>query len=418
MIDIKLFIDGHWRAGVSGDTIALINPATNGEIGRVAVANEADLEEAVLAADRGFKEWRALSGYARSQIIRAAAGHLAQRQEEIALLLTREQGKPLVEARLEIGNSVALIEWFAEEARRSYGRLIPARAAGVVQRVIKEPIGPVAAFTPWNFPIAQSTRKIAAALAAGCSMVLKGSEETPSSVAALVECFAAAGVPKGVLNLVYGVPAAISSYLIPHPKIRKVSFTGSTVVGKQLAEMAGRHMKRGTFELGGHAPAIVFEDADVDLAANRLAGAKYRNAGQVCIAPTRMMVQRSVYDRFVERFVARAKANIVGNGEAAETTMGALVNGRRVDAMTALVADAVRHGASVLTGGERIGNTGNFFAPTVLTDVSLDASAMNDEPFGPIALIAPFDELDAAIAEANRLPYGLAAYAYTGSAKT
>jgi succinate-semialdehyde dehydrogenase/glutarate-semialdehyde dehydrogenase len=276
----------------------------------------------------------------------------------------------------------------------------------------------VAAFTPWNFPINQAVRKCSAALAAGCSIILKGPEETPASCAALVKVYEDAGVPAGVVNLVFGVPAEISEYLIPHPTIRKVTFTGSTAVGKHLAALAGQHMKRITMELGGHAPAIVFEDADVDKAVKLLSGAKFRNAGQVCVAPTRFLVHETIYERFVDGFVAAAKAVKVGDGLDKDTQMGPLANPRRVDAMQGFVADAVAKGANLRTGGARIGNKGNFFEPTVLTDVPMAARIMSEEPFGPIAPIARFREFDEVVQEANRLPYGLAAYAYTRSAQT
>src|SRR3712207_2184247 len=306
----------------------------------------------------------------------------------------------------------------SEEARRAYGRVIPSRAEGVYQLVIKEPVGPVAAFTPWNFPINQVVRKLSAALASGCSIIVKAPEETPASPAELVRCFVDAGLPAGVASLVYGVPAEISGYLIPHPVIRKVTFTGSTPVGKQLAALAGAHMKRVTMELGGHAPAIVFDDADLDLAAKTLAGAKFRNAGQVCVSPTRVIVQEKLYEPFVERFVAAAKAVKVGNGLEQGTQMGPLAHDRRIPWVEGLVQDAKAKGAELHTGGERIGNKGYFYQPTVMTNVSKEARMMNEEPFGPVAMIAPFREMDEVVEEANRLPYGLASYAFTRSAKT
>ena len=311
-----------------------------------------------------------------------------------------------------------VIEWFAEEARRTYGRVIPARAEGVYQLVIKEPVGVVAAFTPWNFPINQAVRKISAGLAAGCAVILKGPEETPAACAELVRAYADAGVPAGVVQLVFGVPAEISEYLIPHPVVKKISFTGSTAVGKHLAALAGAHMKRVTMELGGHAPAIVFDDADIAAAAKILAANKFRNAGQVCIAPTRFLVQEAVYEDFVGRFVDLAKRLKVGDGLEPGTTMGPLANPRRITAMEGFVQDAVQKGAEVMTGGKRIGNKGNFFEPTVLTNITREMRVMNEEPFGPLALMVPFGSFDEAVAEANRLPYGLASYAYTRSAKT
>ncbi|MEA2776372.1 MAG: succinate-semialdehyde dehydrogenase / glutarate-semialdehyde dehydrogenase, partial [Acetobacteraceae bacterium] len=354
----------------------------------------------------------------RSKVMRKAADILRERADRVAHLLTMEQGKPLAEAKGEVLAGADVIDWFAEEARRAYGRVIPARAEGVYQLVIKEPVGPVAAFTPWNFPINQVVRKLSAALAAGCSIIVKAPEETPASPAELIRAFADAGVPAGVINLVYGVPSEISEYLIPHPIIRKMSFTGSTVVGKQLAAIAGAHMKRVTMELGGHAPAIVFDDADIDAASRMLAGAKYRNAGQVCVSPTRMLVQEKVYEQFVDGFLAHTKMLKIGDGLESGTTMGPLANARRINAMESFIGDARQKGATVRAGGSRIGNKGNFFEPTVLTDVPMEARVMNEEPFGPLAIISRFQGFDDVVTEANRLPFGLASYAYTRSAKT
>nr|WP_294546403.1 NAD-dependent succinate-semialdehyde dehydrogenase [uncultured Rhodopila sp.] len=416
--DVSLYIDGTWTAAAAGRSIDVVNPATGDKIGTVAHADRTDLDRALEAAAKGFRTWRKVAAFERSKLMRRAADILRGRADEIARVLTQEQGKPLPEAKGEVLAAADVIDWFAEEARRAYGRVIPARADGIYQLVIKEPVGPVAAFTPWNFPINQVVRKLSGAVAAGCSIIVKAPEETPASPAELVRAFADAGIPAGVVNLVYGVPAEISEYLIPHPVIRKISFTGSTVIGKQLAALAGAHMKRVTMELGGHAPAIVFDDADIAAASKLLAGAKYRNAGQVCVSPTRMLVQESVYEQFVEGFVAHAKAVKVGDGLESGTTMGPLANARRITAMETFIGDAQQKGATIRTGGSRIGNKGNFFEPTVLTDVSLEARVMNEEPFGPLALIAPFRGFDDVVAEANRLPFGLASYAYTRSAKT
>jgi succinate-semialdehyde dehydrogenase/glutarate-semialdehyde dehydrogenase len=415
--DVLLYIDGRWKTGETG-TLPIFNPATEEQIGTVAHASQSDLDEALAAAERGFRTWRNVPALERSNALRRAADFMRRNQEEIARTVTMEQGKPIGEARLECAAAAELFEWFAEEARRTYGRVIPARADGVMQIATKEPVGPVAAFTPWNFPLTQTVRKIAGALAAGCSVIVKGPEETPASTAFLVHALDDAKVPAGVVNLVYGVPSEISNYLIPHPVIRKVSFTGSTAVGKQLARLAGEHMKRATMELGGHAPVLVFDDTDVANAAKLMSAAKYRNAGQVCVSPTRIMVQENIYEQFLDMFVGNAKAVKVGNGLDATTMMGPLAHGRRVEAMEGLIADAVSKGASVRAGGERHANKGYFFQPTVLTDVPTDARVMNDEPFGPIALVAPFRTFNDAITEANRLPYGLSAYAYTRSAET
>ncbi|MDQ6685968.1 MAG: NAD-dependent succinate-semialdehyde dehydrogenase [Pseudomonadota bacterium] len=413
----QLYIAGEWMNARSGRTIPVVSPASGETIGTLAYAERIDLDHALDAAAKGFQVWKKISAYERSKMMRKAAGLLRDRVDAISRLMTMEQGKTLVEAKGEILNAADTIEWFAEEAKRTYGRVIPARGEGIYQLVLKEPVGPVAAFTPWNFPINQIVRKLSAALAAGCSIIVKAPEETPASPAELVRCFADAGVPAGTIGLVYGDPAAISSYLIPHPVIRKISFTGSTAVGKQLAALAGAHMKRATMELGGHAPVIVFDDADVAVAAKVMAASKFRNAGQVCISPTRFLVQEGIYESFVEQFVANTKKLKVGDGLEQGVTMGALANPRRATAMDANLEDAQKHGAKVQAGGHRIGAKGNFYEPTVVTELGNDAKAMNEEPFGPMAIINPFKNFEDAVAEANRLPFGLAAYAWTKSAK-
>ncbi len=413
-----LHIAGSWRGGAEGRTIDVLNPANEDVIGTVAHATKVDLDAALEAADRGFKAWRKVGAFERSKLLRKAADLLRTRADAVARLMTMEQGKPLGEAKAEILGGADTIDWFAEEARRTYGQVIPARAEGVYQLTIKEPVGPVAAFTPWNFPINQIVRKLAASLAAGCSIIVKAPEETPASPAELIRCFLDAGVPGDVIGLVYGVPSEISSYLIAHPVIRKVTFTGSTPVGKMLSALAGQHMKRVTMELGGHAPAMVFDDADVEHAAKTLAFAKFRNAGQVCVSPTRFLVQEKVYDQFVASFAGHAKALKVGDGLTEGTTMGPMANERRVPQMEAMLADAVSHGAEVVTGGSRIGNKGYFFEPTVVTGATADMKAMNEEPFGPVAMMRSFKDFSDVVTEANRLPYGLASYAFTGSGKT
>lgn len=416
--DVQLFIDGKWRNAAGNRSIPVLNPATEEVLATVAHASKDDLDEALAAAEKGFAVWKKVSAYDRSKLMRKAADIFRSRNEEVAKLMTLEQGKPLAEAKMEAMAAADIIDWFAEESRRAYGRVIPARAEGVYQLVVKEPVGPVAAFTPWNFPINQVVRKLSAALATGCSIIVKAPEETPASPAALIRAFADAGLPAGVANLVFGVPAEISEYLIPHPVIRKVTFTGSTPIGKHLAALAGAHMKRVTMELGGHAPAIVFDDADLDLAVKTLAGAKFRNAGQVCVSPTRFLIQEKLYAPFVEKFTAYAAGLKVGAGMDADTQMGPLAHERRVPWVEGLVADARQRGAEVHTGGERIGNKGYFYQPTVITGVGKDARMMNEEPFGPLAMIAPFTDLDEVVEEANRLPFGLASYAFTRSAKT
>ena len=414
--DTRLFIRGQWRDAADGRTLPVRNPATGQEIGRVAHAGLPDLDAALDAARDGFVVWRETPPAERCRVMRRAAGLLRERAADIAGLLTREQGKPVGEATIEVNAAADIIEWFAEEGMRAYGRVVPSRADPAVrQLVLKDPVGPVAAFTPWNFPINQVVRKLAAALATGCSMLVKAAEETPASPAALVQAFANAGLPDGVLGLVYGDPAQISGHLIAHPTIRKVTFTGSTAVGKRLAALAGSHMKRVTMELGGHAPVIVAEDADLGRAARVLSAAKFRNAGQVCISPTRFLVQRTVAQEFAQALAAHARELKVGDGLQQGTQMGPLANPRRIEAMQQLTRDALEQGATLLAGGKRIGEAGNFWAPTVLGDVPRQARVFNEEPFGPVAAIASFDTLDEAIAEANRLPYGLAGYAFTSS---
>jgi len=416
--DTRLLIDNEWVDAISGKTLDVVNPATGQPIGKVAHAGIADLDRALAATQRGFEAWRRIPAIERANTMRRAAALLRERAEDIARLLTQEQGKPLREARAEALAAADIIEWFADEGRRVYGRIVPSRNLAAQQHVLKEPIGPVAAFTPWNFPINQVVRKLSAALATGCSFLVKAPEETPASPAALLRTFVDAGVPAGTVGMVFGNPSEISSYLIAHPIIRKVTFTGSTPVGKELAALAGRHMKRVTMELGGHAPVIVAEDADVALAVKSSGMAKFRNAGQVCISPTRFLVHNSLRKEFSDALVRQTESLKLGDGLTEGTTLGPLANPRRMSAMTKLLEDARAKGATVATGGTRVGAAGNFFAPTVLLDVPLNADVFNNEPFGPVAAVRGFDTLDEAIAEANRLPFGLAGYAFTSSIKT
>jgi succinate-semialdehyde dehydrogenase/glutarate-semialdehyde dehydrogenase len=415
--DVKLFIDGEWRDALAGETIDVRDPATEEVIGRIAHARRADLDLALTAADKGFRLWRDVSAFERSKLMRKAADLLRERVDAISYVMTREQGKPFAQSKSEILAGAETIEWFAEEARRTYGQIIPARSGQVAQMAIKVPVGPVAAFTPWNFPINQVVRKLSAALATGCSIIVKAPEETPASPAELIRAFVDAGVPAGVINLVYGTPAEISEYLTAHPVIRKISFTGSTPVGKRLAALAGSHMKRATMELGGHAPVLIFDDADIENAIATTIPSKFRNSGQICVAPTRFLVQEGVADRFLDGFVRAAEKIVVGNGLHSDVTMGPLANERRIPAIEALIQDALSRGARIMTGGKRIGNKGYFFEPTVIADVPVEARMMNEEPFGPLAIVNRFLELDEAVAEANRLPFGLASYAFTRSAR-
>ncbi|RCW71762.1 NAD-dependent succinate-semialdehyde dehydrogenase [Pseudorhodoferax soli] len=414
----QLFIAGEWQDAADGRTLAVFNPSTGKEIGRVAHAGVKDLDRALAAAQKGFEVWRDIPAIERARTMRRAAALMRERAAEIGAVLTQENGKPLAEAKGEAMAAADIIEWFADEGQRVYGRIVPSRGSlAVRQLVVKDPIGPVAAFTPWNFPINQVVRKLSAALASGCSMLIKAPEETPASPAALIQAFADAGLPAGVVGLVYGNPAEISNYLIPHPIIRKVTFTGSTPVGKMLAGLAGQHMKRVTMELGGHAPVIVCDDADIALAVKAAGAAKFRNAGQVCISPTRFLVHGSVQKEFAETLATYARGLKVGDGLTEGTTMGPLANPRRLTAMAEFTQDAVKQGATLLAGGERIGDSGNFWQPTILNDVPLSAKVFNDEPFGPMAAIRPFDKIEDAISEANRLSFGLAGYAFTSSLK-
>ncbi|QHF44150.1 NAD-dependent succinate-semialdehyde dehydrogenase [Pseudomonas sp. S35] len=411
----SLLIDGQWSSGTHPHQADVFNPATGERIAKLSLASTADLDRALAAAQRGFQVWRKTSAYDRSKILRKAADLVRQRSDEIAALITLEQGKPLAEAKLEAFGAGDHIDWYAEEGRRAYGRVIPPRARGVRQTVLREPVGPVAAFSPWNFPVSQLVRKIAGALAAGCSIIAKGPEETPSSCIELCRAFQDAGVPEGVLNLVFGVPAEVSDYLIRSDIIRKVSFTGSVPVGRSLGALAGQYLKRCTLELGGHAPFIVCDDVDVKAVAALGAGLKFRNGGQICASPTRFYVQASIYDQFVEAFCQAGAAIKQGDGHDAATQLGPLANPRRVSAVQAYVDDALALGAHLALGGREVGGPGFFYPATVLTDVPETARVMCEEPFGPIASIVRFDTVEEVIEKANSLPFGLAAFAFTRS---
>ena len=411
--ELKLFIAGKWR-GAARD-MAVVNPATEAELGRLPCAAISDLDDALDAAEKGFRLWGRTSPRERSDTILRAAALMRARQEEIAQSITLEHGKPLPQARLEVIRGAEFFEWDAGEAMRTYGRVIPA-AKGHKFSVHHQPIGVVAAFSPWNFPMSQPARKIAGALASGCSVILKAAEETPAGAIHIARAFEDAGLPPGVLNLVFGNPAEISGHLIPQDPVRLVAFTGSTVVGRHLTTLASQNMTSVLMELGGHAPVIVCEDTDVEAAATLGAIRKMRNAGQVCTSPTRFFVHEDIFDRFTAAFVARAGATVVGNGMDAGVEMGPLANERRVPVLSDLVEDARTKGAQVATGGARHGDTGYFFQPTVLVNVPHQAQIMQEEPFGPIAVINPVASLDEAIMQANSVPYGLAGYAFTNRA--
>ncbi|MFE8012327.1 NAD-dependent succinate-semialdehyde dehydrogenase [Streptomyces antibioticus] len=414
---VRLHIAGEWCQGGTGRTAPIVNPATEEVIGEVPLATPADLDRALDAAAEGFETWRATPVAERTAVLHTAARLLTERAAAIGRIMTLEQGKPLAEATGEVRRVADTLRWHADDARRAYGRIIPSDP-GTLLTVRREPIGPVAAFVPWNFPAGGPMRKISTALAAGCSIVIKASEETPATAMELVRCFADAGLPAGVLNLVFGEPAEVSAHLIASPVIRLVAFTGSVPVGKLLAARAGEVMKPSLMELGGHAPVIVCADADPVRAARSAARAKFANAGQVCTSPSRFLVHESLLAEFTDTFVRAAEAIVVGDGLEPATTMGPLANARRLAALERLTADAVAQGAKVLTGGERPDRPGYFFPPTVLTDVPGHAELLSEEPFGPIAPILPFIDLDEALAVANALPYGLAAYGFTGSAAT
>jgi succinate-semialdehyde dehydrogenase/glutarate-semialdehyde dehydrogenase len=416
--NLELFIDGKWIGGDGRGGEDVINPATEKPLARLPHAGPADLDHAVEAAKKGFALWRAVSAYDRAKIMRKAADLMRERYDAIAKILVQEQGKVYAEARVEVITSADIIEWYAEEGRRAYGRIVPGRAKGIRQIVVQEPIGVVAAFTPWNFPTLTPARKIGGALAAGCSLILKASEETPGACVEMVRCFADAGLPPGVLNLVFGVPSDISEHLIAKDDVRKISFTGSIPVGKHLAQLAAKSMKRATMELGGHSAVVVFADADPEKSAETIAAFKYRNAGQVCISPTRFYVQEPVYSRFVTRFTEYAKSLKLGDGLEKGNTMGPMANARRIDTMESFVNDAKERGGKIATGGNRHGNQGYFFEPTVITDVPDDCKVMTQEPFGPLAPVVPFKTFDEVVERANSLPFGLASYAFTGSAQT
>ena len=413
-----LYIDGEFLAADGRPVQDVRNPATGEVVGRLPLATPQDLDRAVDAAARAFAAWRRSSPMERSAVLRRVGELARARAKEIALGITLDQGKTLEESAGEVARCAEHAEWHAEECRRIYGRVIPARSDRVRQMVLREPVGVVAAFSPWNFPFNQAIRKAAAAIGAGCSIVLKGPEDAPSAVVAMARLFHDAGLPPGVLNLVWGVPSEVSDRLIAHPDVRKVSFTGSVAVGKLLAAKAGRHMKRCTMELGGHSPVIVCDDADIDAAVRMIAPHKFRNAGQLCVAPSRFYVQAGAYDRFVSALVGYASSLKVGDGLRPETQMGPLGHARRVPAVAGLVEDAVDRGATVLVGGAPVPGGGWFHPPTLLADVPPDARLMNEEPFGPVAGVIRFREIDEAIRDANRLPFGLAAYAFTTSTRS
>ncbi|MCK1314053.1 MULTISPECIES: NAD-dependent succinate-semialdehyde dehydrogenase [unclassified Bradyrhizobium] len=415
---LALLIDGEWIEETNAGSETVLNPATEQPLGKLPHAGTEELDRALTAANRAFAGWRRTSPYERGQILRRAAGLMRERLDHIATVLTLEEGKTLAEARGEITAAAEFFDWFAEEGRRSYGRVIPARLPDMRQTVTQEPVGPVACFTPWNFPAVTPARKIAPALAAGCTCIIKPAEETPGTTLEIARALTDAGLPKGVLNVVFGIPAKVSEYLLRSPIIRKISFTGSTPVGRHLARLAGETLTLATMELGGHAPVIVAKDADVQRAAELSMTIKLRNTGQVCTSPTRFFVEQPVYEEYLEHARAFVEKQVVGDGLQAGTTVGPVANTRRVAAMDDLISDALSHSARLVVGGERLKGTGLMYRPTILADMPDRARAMREEPFGPLALVQPVDDLEQAIARANALPYGLAGYAFTRCAAT
>ncbi|WP_420996335.1 NAD-dependent succinate-semialdehyde dehydrogenase [Cupriavidus sp. 30B13] len=413
---LGLYIDGQWHRD-GRDTLNVVEPATEQILGTLPKASPEDVAQALEAAERAFKGWSRTSPLERSDLLRKTASLMRERIGRIAVLITRELGKPLVESEREVILAAEMFEWAAEEGRRTYGRIIPGRVMGARHHATLEPIGPVAAFAGWNAPALTPSRKISSALAAGCSIVIKPAEETPAVALEIARALHDAGVPPGVVNVVFGDPAAISRQLMESPITRCATFTGSTAIGRSLAEAAARSLKRITLELGGHAPVLVFGDADVEQAVGTLAAAKYRNAGQVCTSPTRMYVHESIYTKFVDSLSARASEIRVGNGMDRETQMGPLGNPRRLDAMASMTADARDKGARITAGGKRLHDRGWYWAPTVIADVNNDCAAANVEPFGPIALVRQFSSIDDVLAQANRLPFGLASYVFSNDAR-
>lgn len=413
---LYMIIDGERISVDDRNTFSVVNPATEEVLGQLPLASAADLDRALVVAARGFQIWRKSTPQTRAAVLEGAAQLMTERLDDLAHIASMEQGKPIAEARIEVMMNVGLFRFYAGECQRIYGRTL-VRPAGKRSTIIKVPVGPVAAFAPWNFPLANPGRKLGAPIAAGCSVIMKAAEETPASALGVLQALLDAGLPKEVAQAVFGVPEEVSSHLLGSPTIRKLSFTGSTVVGKHLTRLASEDMKRSTMELGGHAPVLVFDDVDIDQVLDVMVAHKYRNSGQVCVSSTRFMIHESIYQEFVSRFTERVKALRVGNGQDDTTHMGPMANPRRLEAMDKLIGEAIAAGATLHCGGKRLDKPGYFYAPTVLADVPLHAQIMNEEPFGPVALFNSFSSDEDAIAEANRLPYGLAAYAWTNNAQ-
>ncbi len=420
LLHCDLFIGGEWRPAADGRRMEVVDPATEEPVTRIAQASREDTMAAIEAAAAALPAWRRVPPWDRSAVLRKAATLLADRAEKVARRLTLEVGKPIAQARAEIQATVECIDWYADEARRLYGESLAGRAPGQRFFVVHEPVGVVAAFTAWNFPVVLQARKIAPALAAGCTVVARPAEEGTGAVTEMIRCFVEAGVPPGVLNLLTGLPQEIAETVMDSDLVRKVSFTGSIPIGQHLIRRSADTVKRLSMELGGHAPVIVHEDVDVAEVAAVSAVGKCRNAGQVCVSPTRFFVHRRIKDAFVEHFVAATRRLRLGHGLDPETDVGPLINRRRLEFVEKMVADTVADGGKLLLGGRRPAdlNRGFFFEPTVLDEVPDEARAMREEPFGPIALVTGFEDFDEVVARANALPYGLAAYTFTRSMNT
>lgn len=414
---LALFVDGTWLRGGGRQSREIINPATGELLGHLPMATPQDLDLAIAAAGRAFLQWRAVPPVERAKVLKSIAERIRGHAEALARIVTMEQGKCLQESLHEIQNTADTFEWMAEEGKRAYGRVVPSRLPNTEQYVRLEPMGPVAAFSPWNFPAVLACRKVATALAAGCSVVIKPAEETPGIMLAIARLCEEAGLPRGVLNVVYGEPAEISERLIGADEIKKISFTGSVPVGRELAARAARSLKKITLELGGHSPVIVMDDVDVDRVVGLTLAAKFRNAGQLCLCPTRFFVHDRIHDAFVSQLAAGAAGLRLGNGLDPQVQMGPLANRRRVDAMRAFCADAAERGARIHAGGSapEAGNRGYFWSPTVISELPDDAASMKQEVFGPLALVTRFDDLTEALRQANATEYGLASYAFTNS---
>jgi succinate-semialdehyde dehydrogenase/glutarate-semialdehyde dehydrogenase len=412
-----MYIGGEWVEGASGQTQDVVNPSSEQSIGRLCMADVSDLERALSSAEKGLFVWGKIPAWDRGTILKDAARLMRERSASIGRMMTLEHGKTLAESQMELVRAADFIEWGGEEARRISSRMFAARDPQANVIIDYGPVGVVAAFSPWNYPVMQASKKLAGLLGAGCSCVLKPAEETPISTSAFLQCLIDAGLPKHVVNMVFGIPSEISEFLIKDPRVAKITFTGSVPVGKVLAAQAGAHMKSATMELGGHSPVLVYPDVDLDRVTDILVARKFANSGQVCVSPNRFFIHELILEKFTDLFCKKAQEIQVGNGLESDVQMGPLANLRRLQAVEALVADAVAKGAEILIGGKRLERDGFFFPPTVLKSVSFDSDLMTTEPFGPVVPIVPFKDDIEVLRYANASVYGLAAYIFTNSEK-